>query len=156
MATKRRVRAGKNRHDLPGPGDGRPVSLECWRRHRKTLMSWSAKGHRPPEWWLYERNMECPEHQEAALFAMGELRKAELSQTMAWWREQYDRARQPGFAHCIGHAKPGDMFATWLEGLPALRAHFRWAGVPRKLIQRWNAEHRRSTKLVRQLECAER
>ena len=73
MPTKRWVKQGKKRLDVPGPGEQRPVSIERWQRHRKTLLSWEHEGHRPVEWWIYEKNMAPPDNEEAALFAMGEL-----------------------------------------------------------------------------------
>jgi hypothetical protein len=70
------------------------------------------------------------------------------------WRRDFERAQQPGFKFCIGHAKPGDTFASWLEGEPAKRAHLKWAGVPRALIRKWTAERRRRGKTIRKLDAA--
>ena len=53
------------------------------------------------------------------------------------------RAQEPGFAHCIGHAKPGDTFATWLSGEAAKRARYAWAGIPNQLVAQWAASQRR-------------
>jgi hypothetical protein len=145
--TERRVKPRKD--DLPGPGDDRPISLERWRRHRELLMKWERAGSRPPEWWVYERNLRPPEdsrRESELLMAMGELSAAELNELVPEWREQYDKAQRPGFACCIGHAQPHDTFATWIEGPEAKRAHYAWAGIPKVLLKQWGAERRRSAK----------
>jgi hypothetical protein len=49
----------------------------------------------------------------------------ERAELLTRWREEFDRAQEPGFAHCIGHAKPGDTFATWLSGKAAKRGALR-------------------------------
>jgi hypothetical protein len=67
------------------------------------------------------------------------------------WRECFEQAQQPGFQHCIGHAKPADTFATWLKGAAAKRAHYKWAGIPRELLRRWTEERRRRSETIRKL-----
>ena len=69
------------------------------------------------------------------------------------WREHFDHANEPGwYGHCIGHAKKGDTFATWLHGEEGRRAHYKWAGIPHALIKKWTAEHKRRAKTIRKLE----
>src|SRR6516164_5817645 len=75
-----------------------------------------------------------------------------LAELEARWREYFDQAQEPGFTHCIGHAKAGDTFASWLEGAAAKRAHYRWAGIPHELIRKWTAECRRRNEAIRKLQ----
>jgi hypothetical protein len=56
------------------------------------------------------------------------------------WREHYEHGHEPDFAYCIGHAKPSDTFATWIEGDEARARFYDWVGIPRKLLAQWNAE----------------
>jgi hypothetical protein len=134
--TERRAKARKD--DLPFPGEDWPITRERWCRHRETLMTWARIGTRHPGWWVYERNLQPPEdhnHETELLMAMGELSAAELSELVSAWREDYDRAQEPGFAYCTGH--------HWLEGVEAKRAHYAWAGIPKLLLKQWEAERRR-------------
>ena len=151
MPTKRRIKAAKRRgRPKLMPWEDRPVSIEDWHRHRDELMRDAGDGKRPEEWWLYEHGMPCPENESAALYAMGELAEDELARLMTDWRAWYAQAWQPGFAYCIG-ALPGNVYATWLEGVAARKAHYRWAGIPVPLIRQWHRERRRAAKIVREL-----
>ena len=85
------------------------------------------------------------------LYDRGELSEAELAELMPGWRERYEQAQKPGFSYCIGHKNPGDTFASWIEGLAAQKALYRWAGIPVAIIRRWDAERRRSAKDVKSL-----
>ena len=107
-------------------------------------MRWENAGSRPPEWWLFERNLQPPDHDREAelLMAMGELSAAELAELVPDWREEYEKTLCPGFAFCIGHAKPDDTFATWIEGEEGRRAHLAWAGIPKVLVKQWERERR--------------
>jgi len=139
--TERRVKARKD--DLPGPWETRPISRERWLRHRETLMKWENAGSRPPEWWLYERNLQPPDEREAELLmAMGELSATELGELVPDWRVEYEKTLRPNFAYCIGHAKVGDTYASWLEGEEARQAHLEWAGIPKLLLKQWEKERR--------------
>jgi hypothetical protein len=129
--------------DFPAPWEDRPISLERWRRHRETMMRNQYPGSRPEEWWLYERQMQQPSHQAAALYAMGELAGAELDRVMRDWRQAYEHALGPGFSYDTG--------GGWLQGAAARRAHQRWAGIPRELVKQWDAERRRQAKVIRKL-----
>jgi hypothetical protein len=132
---------------LPDLWEERPISLARWRRHRSTLMAECDPGRRPPEWWEYEKKMPRPQEREAeALFEMGELREAELAKLMPIWREQYEHAQKPGFAYCIGHAKPTDTFASWIEGAEARDAYYDCAEIPRSLIKNWDEERDTTTR----------
>jgi hypothetical protein len=52
-------------------------------------MERAMEGHRPEEWWLYERGMDKPANQEATLYAMGELQGVELEKVLRHWRSHY-------------------------------------------------------------------
>jgi hypothetical protein len=113
------------------------------------LMAECDPGRRPPEWWDYEKKMPRPDEREAeALFGMGELRDAELAKLMPIWREQYEHAQKPGFAYCIGHAKPTDTFVTWIEGVEAREAYYDCAEIPRSLIKKWDVERDRDKEVI--------
>ncbi len=139
--------------DYPAPWEDRPISPDRWRRHRERMMANHFAGRRPPEWWLYERQMQPPSHPEeaATLYAMGELAGEERNEVMRYWRDQYERALEPGFGHCIGHKNPSDTFASWLDGEAARKAHHDWAGIPRKLVRQWDHERKRQGKIIRDL-----
>ena len=122
-----------------------PVSIDRWRKHRGRMMANAHAGHRPQEWWLYERQMVRPYEDEAAtLYEMGELSEAELAELLLRWREWYEQANEPGFSYCAGNGH-------WLEGAAARRAQYKWAGIPRTFLQQWNAERKRRTKVIRKL-----
>ena len=134
------------RNDYPAPWEDRPISRERWRRHREQIMTAESKlfGHRPPEWWIFECNAEPPDWDNEAevLYERGELGENELAALMLEWGEYYDQAQAPGFAYCI-RSKPGETSATWIEGREARGALYRWAGIPRCLLARWDAERKR-------------
>jgi hypothetical protein len=113
-------------------------------------------GRRPLAWWEFEAPIPYPgyDDEEAALYEAGLLGEQEAAMQVQQWRIAFDRAQAPGFAFCLGHRKPSDMFASWLEGAAAKRAHYRWAGIPRSLLKKWIAERRRSRKTIRELEAA--
>jgi hypothetical protein len=81
-------------------------------------------GHRPPEWWLYERDMQPPTRyrQDRVLFAMGELKGGELQQCLQWWRYHYDDA----------------------NAMDDRTKYWRWKDLPPKLVQQWDRERRRA------------
>src|SRR5258705_10782855 len=92
-------------------------------------------GKRPDEWWLYEHNMERPEHQGAVLYEMGnELRLEEIDYLMEFWREHFEKA----MSDCcpIGFGPDGHI----LKGLAAQRAWIEWSGIPQSLLTRWHSE----------------
>jgi hypothetical protein len=150
--TERRIK--KPRDDLPMPHENRPVSRERWMRNREQIMLTDAHfGKRPAEWWIYERGINQPRQQGTVLFEKfhEELRPDELKYLLEFWRENYERAQEPGYSYCIGHKNPGDNFASWLEGLAAQKALYRWAGIPAAIIRQWDKERRRRAKVIRKL-----
>jgi hypothetical protein len=129
----------------------------AWFHHRDHLLQHCRWGKRPAAWWDYECPIRRPrdhDYEEAALFEAGLLTETEVAELTKLWRERFEQAQRPDFAYCIGHANPGDTFASWLHGEPAKRAHLKWAGVPRSLIRKWTAQRRRRGKTIRELETA--
>jgi hypothetical protein len=146
---KRRIKPPKD--DRLKPWEPRPISLDRWRKHRDDIMAWEkSPGHRPEEWWCYERQMERPDSEDEAgiLYEMGELTEKELAFLMPFWRQHYDTAWEPDFAiyHCWGDPR-GDC----TKGAASGREHLRWAGVPRAILEKWDAERRRRAKVIRKL-----
>jgi hypothetical protein len=136
------------------PWDDRPISYERWLKHKDQIMASTRAGSRPEEWWAYEKRIPQPRglgDERITLFEMAELTETELAELIPEWRECYEKASEPGFAYCIGHAKPGDTHATWLSGPAARRAQYRWAGIPRALVKKWDAERRRRAKTIRKI-----
>jgi hypothetical protein len=118
----------------------------AWERHRNELLAESRAGIRPQAWWDYESPIPRPadgDLETPALYKAGLLSDAEIAELMPWWREQYDEAQEPGFEYCIGTAKPGDTFASWIKGAAAKRAQYRWAGIPRAIIKRFDTKRRK-------------
>ena len=129
---------------------------EAWLRHRERLLASCLYGRRPAGWWDYEAPIPRPrdqDYEQAALYEAGLLTEIERADLLARWREEFERAQEAGFVHCIGHADPGDTFASWLQGNAAKRAHYRWAGIPRELIRAWTLERRRRGRAVRKLKA---
>lgn len=154
MPTKRRAKSARKRErKLVLLFEARPISRSRWDRHREQIMGEEARdGRRPPEWWLYEKGLPQPDRdrEAATLLEMGELGKSELAGLMKEWRERWEQAQVPNFAHCIG-SKPGEVYARWLEGTAARKAHYRWAGIPVALVKQWGAERRQSARVVQGL-----
>jgi hypothetical protein len=83
-----------------------------WERHRGQLMSFKAPGKRPWAWYEFE----APEglrydydRERSTLWSAGLLTDSERAELEREWREQFDRAQRPNFAHCLGSA-------GWLDG----------------------------------------
>lgn len=130
---------------------------EAWARNRDYLLRRWQRGRRPEAWWSYAAPIRYPrdhDYEAAALWDAGLLSETESAELVALWREYFDQAQEPRFEHCIGHAKEGDTFASWLEGAAAKHAHYKWAGIPRELIRKWSAERRRRDKIIRRLRSA--
>jgi len=134
------------RDDRLRPWDDRPISYERWVKHKDQIMAWTRAGSRPEEWWAYEKQMPQPRDlgdERITLFKMAELTETELAELMPEWREDYEKANEPNFSYCTGDG--------WLRGEAAKRAQYRWAGIPRALIRKWDAERRRGAKTIRKL-----
>jgi hypothetical protein len=130
--TARRLRTQKD--DGPKLWEPRPISRERWERHREQMLAQSFAGHRPPEWWLYEKGLDVPRpREEPVLFQMGELDPAEIAELMPMWRQHFQRSLEPGFAYCRGAG-------NWLKGKAARRALYEWAGIPAPILERLKAE----------------
>jgi hypothetical protein len=130
---------------------------QAWFDHRDQLLQHCRWGKRPAGWWDYECPIRRPrnhDYEEAALFEAGLLTETEVAELTKLWRERFEQAQRPGFSYCIGHAKPGDTFATWLEGEAAKKAHYRWSGIPKALLARWVKERKSRSKAIRKLETA--
>jgi hypothetical protein len=122
---------------------------EAWNYHRARILTSYRHGRRPWAWWAFESgDLRYPGHdrERAILFEAGLLGEEEREQLVAHWRAHFVQAQQPGFMFCIGHAKPGDTFATWLEGSAARKAHYRWSGIPRSLLKEWLRGRSRSVR----------
>jgi hypothetical protein len=129
----------------------------AWFYHRDRLLQHCSGGQRPAGWWEFESPIPYPgrDYAEAALYEAGLLTEGEVAELTSRWRAAFERAQNPRFTYCVGFAKPGDMTATWIQGKAARKAHLKWAGVPRALIRKWNAEYKRRGKIVRELETAD-
>ncbi len=130
---------------------------EAWLRCRDYFLARCNEGWRPAAWWDYESPIPRPrdhDYEKATLWRAGLLSDTEAAKLVARWREDFAKAQEPGFQHCIGHAKEGDTFATWWSGAKARRAHFRWAGIPPELVREWTSERRRRAKTIRRLGAA--
>jgi hypothetical protein len=128
----------------------------AWFQHRDELLRYCRWGKRPAGWWDYECPIRRPrdhDYEEAALWEANLLAESEVAELMGRWREYFEKAQEPGFSFCIGHAKPSDTFATWLEGAAAKKAHYRWVGIPKSLLRKWMAERRRQRRTIRELKA---
>ena len=117
--------------DRPVPWEERPISRERWQRHRDWMMAAAGPGHRPDEWWRYEKGCQRPAHQTQALYTMGELRGAELARLMTWWRDAYEEAYE---VFTVGH------FGTIRKTPEQRRAFLDFHNVPHELVEQWDAE----------------
>jgi hypothetical protein len=115
----------------------------AWFQHRDVIMPHWQHGHRPLAWWQYEAHglqyPQDPAYQEAVLYERGLLGNGERASLLRQWREYFDRAQDDDFGYCVGR-KSGQTFSSWLHGDEARQAHYRWAGIPRELIRRWERQ----------------
>ena len=120
----------------------------AWFAHRDVLLRHCRGGQRPAGWWDYESPFPYPgrDYAAAALFEAELLTEEERAELLARWRDDFERAQDPGFRFRTT--------STWLDGVAARRAHYRWSGIPRDLLKRWTREHRRRGKRIRELEAA--
>ncbi|ACL63248.1 hypothetical protein [Methylobacterium nodulans] len=113
----------------PLPHEPRPVERERWERHRDEMLASERPGRRPEEWWAYEAPIPWPgyDNETVALYRANLLRKDELAELMAGWKEQAEKAKTIGF-YTIG---PGRI----LTGKEAEEAWRRWACIPDELFR---------------------
>jgi hypothetical protein len=118
----------------------------AWVLHRDRLLQHCSGGKRPAGWWDYDSPVPYPrdpDYAEATLYEAELLVESEVTELMARWRSEFERAQDPGFMFCAG--------AIWLKGEAARKAHLKWAGVPRALIRKWTSQRRRRSRTVRKL-----
>jgi hypothetical protein len=72
------------------------------------------------------------------LYTTGQLDDDERTRVEQHWRMRFDDAQGPHFAYLAS--------SGWLSGDAAREAHYRWAGIPQKLLRKWSAEQRRQHK----------
>jgi hypothetical protein len=124
---------------LPSAFDSSEHARAAWFRHRDWLLEQHRNpGRRPVAWWAFEAGeLRYPgrDRERSTLYEAGLLAEGEREELLRYWREQFDRARDPGFFHCSG---PGRI----LHGAAACREHYRWADIPSALVEEWSAEHR--------------
>ena len=127
-----------------------------WEHYRHILMAQLEWGFRPAAWWDFDAPIRRPrdrDYEEAALWEAGLLTPEEKAVLEKRWRQHFNDANEPDWVgYCIGHAKEDDTFATWLHGDEGRRAQYKWAGIPKALIKKWTAQHRRRAKTIRKLE----
>lgn len=132
---------GHDVDELPpaNPWESRPISEARWRHNRDLMLGRVFAGRRPEEWWHYERGMPQPDHQTSWLYDHDELSKAELTELLPYWRDKYDTSWDADF---------GD---RRLEAAAARKAWYKMFDIPAAIIRQWDAERRRSAKVVRQI-----
>ena len=134
-----------SKDDRPRPWEARPISYERWLKHKDWIVASTRAGSRPEEWWEYEKQMPRPRglgNERITLYEMAELSDTELAELIPEWREEYEKANGLNFSYCTGDG--------WLRGEAAKRAQYRWAGIPRALVKKWDDERRRA-KTIRKL-----
>jgi hypothetical protein len=105
--------------------------------------------HRSPTWWRARRVAEPAwDAQPAKLFEMGAMTAVELAEKMQFWRKHYDLAHSPDFA--TSHPFD-DLRGQLTEGPQARREWLAWAGIPRSLRRKWDAERKRRAKIIAEL-----
>jgi hypothetical protein len=125
---------------------------EAWERHRDYLMARCDRGFRPQAWWDYDCPIRRPrdrEYDKAALWEAGLLTPEEVTELEADWRGHFEHANEPDWIGFCKGQKPGTTQAWWLYGAQGRRAHYRWAGIPHALIQKWTEERKRRSKTIR-------
>jgi hypothetical protein len=123
---------------------------DTWLRNREQMLATYRHGRRPMAWWRFEAgDLRYPgdETERSTLYQAGLLTEEEQRELLAWWRQEFEKAQAPAFWLCLG---PGRA----LKGVPARRAHYKWADIPRELLLRWMRERRRQDKTIRKLEAA--
>jgi hypothetical protein len=151
--TRQSLEYGDERgHEVFADDDARRAA---WALYRDVFMSKVERcpGWRPQAWWDYEAPIAKPrdlEYHKAALWDAGLLSPQEIAVLEKDWRARFENAQRPDFQHCIGHDSKQHC-AVWAKGIQAKRAHYRWAGIPNALIEKWTAEYKRRSKTIRKL-----
>src|SRR5262249_43808821 len=83
------------------------------------------------------------------LWEAGLLTPEEVTELKADWRRHFEHANEPDWIGFCKGQKPGTTQAWWLYGAQGRRAHYRWAGIPHALIQKWTAQRKRRSKTIR-------
>jgi hypothetical protein len=119
---------------------------DAWIRNRDRLLAWYRHGRRPMAWWRFESPIPYPgyDRERSALFEAGLLGEEEREQLVVHWRAHFAQAQQHGFMFCVGRTTPNATGATWLKGVAAKKAHYRWSGIPRSLLREWLRSRPRS------------
>jgi hypothetical protein len=125
----------------PGPNGSlfstRAELQDAWKRNRDEVMRhFACEGRRPQAWWQFEADDRYPghDHERSWLYDNGYLGKDEKLQLVRWWHREFENAFDPGFFVALAPDK-------LLNGVSARREHFKWADIPRSLVQKWMAEH---------------
>jgi hypothetical protein len=121
---------------LPPAFDSAEHARAAWSQHRDHMMEQhGSHGRRPVAWWAFEAPFEYPgrDLERSTLYAAGLLAEGEREELLAYWRAQFERARDPEFFHCEGAGRI-------LHGAAARAAHYRWADIPPALVEAWSAE----------------
>jgi hypothetical protein len=109
-----------------------------WNRHRDELMRrHGSNGRRPVAWWCFEAPFPYPGHDVecSTLWRAGALGEDKRLRIEARWRQEFDRAQEPGFVEYED--------SQMVEGVRARRLHYEWADIPHELAEQWTAERRR-------------
>lgn len=141
---------GAGPRDEPAPFPSDEARRAAWLLHGPRLRGVlpMASGRRAQAWWDYEAPIAWPgyDRERGALYAAGLLGVEEKAALEAEWHHDFERGCDPDFALSLG---PGE----YLTGAAARRAHYRWADIPRPLVRKWTAEHKRAAQRIRQLEA---
>jgi hypothetical protein len=116
---------------------------EAWEKHRELVMAQHAHGgRRPRAWWVFDAgDLRYPgyDRERSFLFERGLLADAERFELLDWWKAEFERSYDPDFFYT---ERPGEI----IEGARARREHYKWADIPRFLVETWTASKRRALK----------
>jgi len=105
--------------------------VAAWAAGRAVVMRlWGSHGRRPMAWWEFDAgDLEHPgySHERSYLYEAGVLSEAERSELEAEWRHEFDAARG--------------------KSARERREHYEFHDIPPELIERWQGERRRRSKL---------
>jgi hypothetical protein len=127
-----------------GPGRGgslfgnKAQLQDAWRRNREVVMRlYACDGRRPQAWWAFEADEDYPGHdsERAWLYEHGCLGEDEKRELVRYWRQEFENAFDPDFFIAIRPDK-------FLNGASARREHFKWADIPKSLVDKWTAERK--------------